>query len=72
MTAAEALTNSQRTESIGHLADRDGYEYMIGPDGAIYRAPLYNPMGLNGYRQGARFECTASSWRHISKHVLDL
>jgi len=51
-------------QSKGHLVFTDDFEFLHGPDGALYRAPLSCPIGLNGYRQGARFECMPRSDGH--------
>ena len=65
MTTKEALENAARVESIGHIAFRGEWEYFHGPDGDVYRASVHCPMSVYGYRQGARFEATASSWQHM-------
>ena len=44
-------------KSKGHVAFAGAYEYIHGPDGTLYRAPKSNPLDLQGYRQGAMFEC---------------
>ena len=44
-------------QSKGHVAFGYGFEFFHGPDGTLYRAPLTCPKGLDGYRQGAHFEC---------------
>ena len=59
------------TKSTGHLAFAGAFEFFIGVDGSIYRAPLANPIDPHGYRQGARFESTAASWAHFGPMVLE-
>jgi hypothetical protein len=51
-------------KSKGHVCfiDRNffnaGYlELLHGPDGTLYTALEANPLDLDGYRVGARFEC---------------
>lgn len=46
--------------SIGSIGFAGIFEFIIH-DGALYRAPSYNPLDVNGYRQGARFEATAAN-----------
>lgn len=48
--------------SLGNFSN--GFEYFIH-DGAIYRAPSANPVGVDGYRQGARFECHVQQWQYL-------
>lgn len=47
-------------ESEGHVGTLGVYEYFTHHEsgGDLYRAPLYNPV-VNGYRQGARWQCPA-------------
>ncbi len=52
--------------SKGHVAFGYGSEFFHGPDGVLYRAPISCPLGLDGYRQGARFECQPRSDGHTS------
>ena len=47
--------------SHGSLGFAGIWEFIIAPAGDLYRAPSYNPIDLNGYRQGARFEATAAN-----------
>lgn len=54
----------QHTSSKDHVAFGFGFEFFHGPDGVLYQAPLSCPMGLDGYRQGARFECQPRSDGH--------
>lgn len=50
------------TESKGHIAFFNGWEYFYGPAGHVYRAPKRNPLDTYGYRMGARFESQAGVW----------
>lgn len=43
--------------SKNSLAVVNGIEYFYCEDRNIYRAPIANPLDVNGYRMGARFEC---------------
>ena len=45
--------------SIGSIGFSGVWEFIVAPNGDLYRAPAYNPLDVNGYRQGARFEATA-------------
>ncbi len=47
--------------SIGSIGFAGVWEFIIGPTGDLYRAPVYNPLDLDGYRQGARFEATVAN-----------
>ena len=51
-------------KSQGHVAFGYDSEFFHGPDGTLYRAPLTCPKGVNGYRQGASFECQPRSDGH--------
>lgn len=52
------------SESKGHVTTAHGREFFHGPDGTLYAAPEGNPLDLDGYRQGARFECMPRSDGH--------
>ena len=52
------------TPSKGHVAFGYGSEFIHGPDGTLYRAPQTCPIGLDGYRQDARFECAPRADAH--------
>ena len=54
--------------SLGFVTQSHGFEFFHGPDGTLYRAPMSCPIGLDGYRQGARFECMPRSDDH-RKHM---
>jgi hypothetical protein len=56
-------------KSKGHKMFLGKFEYFQGPDGDLYRAPLDNYIGTNGYRVGGRFECKQSQ---INRHVKHL
>jgi hypothetical protein len=47
--------------SHGTLGIYGDFEYFQVDD-LIYRANSSNPLGVNGYRQGARFECKSIYW----------
>lgn len=55
-------------QSKGHVATIGQWEYFTGPDGNLYRAGTYYPIGMDGYRQGARFECMG----HMTKQCIAL
>jgi len=47
------------TASKGSIGFSGTWEFLIAPDGDLYRAPKYLPIDMQGYRQGSRFEATA-------------
>jgi hypothetical protein len=47
--------------SKGSIGISGLWEFIIAPNGDLYRAPTYNPIDPDGYRQGARFEATAAN-----------
>jgi hypothetical protein len=47
--------------SIGSIGFSGVWEFIISHTGDLYKAPVYSPLDLNGYRQGARFEATAAN-----------
>lgn len=47
--------------SKGTLGIFGEFEYFHY-DGEVFRASIHNPIGVNGYRQGARFECRLNHW----------
>ena len=51
------MTNTKQQHSNGSLGYANGFEYIVGPDDCLYRAPQHLPIDLQGFRQGARFEC---------------
>jgi hypothetical protein len=60
MTAAEAISNTQRESSFGHVGNHEGYEYFTVEDRGeliLVRALLSNPITPYGYRNGARYVC---------------
>ena len=50
------MPNEPESRSKGHVAFVGQWEF-IRADGVLYQAPRANPLDLDGYRQGARFEC---------------
>ncbi len=54
-----AVSSEQEGQSKGHVENIGEYEYFKGPQGDLYRAPLANPIGYDGWRQGGRLEATA-------------
>jgi len=50
--------------SLGHVRFHEEWEFFWDLNGDLYRAPRRNPLELNGYRQGARFECVARKDNH--------
>jgi hypothetical protein len=61
MSLSQAQKNAARTESIGHLVVWGDFEYFM-VNRQIFRANVNNPMGTDGFRQGARYECTLEQW----------
>jgi hypothetical protein len=57
---AEGIRANDDT-SIGHIVVWGEFEYFAH-DHAIYRANVANPIGVDGIRQGARFECMLAQW----------
>jgi len=55
------MTGTISNRSIGSIGVSGVWEFIIGPNGDLYRAPTHNPIALDGYRQGARFEATAAN-----------
>lgn len=51
-----------RYRSHGHLFNSEHCEYYA-QNGEIYAAPLGNPLDLDGYRQGGRWECSDTEFR---------
>jgi hypothetical protein len=49
------MTEAERSK--GHVMWLWGSEWFVREDGRLYRAPADYPVGADGYRQGARFEC---------------
>jgi len=49
----------QKKFSRGHLGVINGLEYFIFENGDLYRAPFNNPIDINGWRQGARWQAPA-------------
>lgn len=48
--------------SKGSIGFAGVWEFIVAPNGDLYRAPSYNPIDLDsGYRQGTRFEATAAN-----------
>lgn len=45
-------------QSKGHKCFLGPFEYFVGVDGTLYRAPKDCPLDVWGYRMGARFEAT--------------
>jgi hypothetical protein len=56
-------------QSKGHLTTANGFEYFRTMYG-IYRAPLANPIGVDGFRMGGRFECYPAQWGLLCR-ILD-
>jgi hypothetical protein len=54
-------TTTDNDVSKGSIGFAGLWEFIIAPNGDLYRAPAYNPVALDGYRQGARFEATAAN-----------
>ena len=55
----EPLWEAPRSRgSLGVNVDGEYFER----DGQVYRAPRYCPLDVDGYRQGARWECTRAHW----------
>lgn len=52
--------------SIGRIAAK---ELIVAPNGDVYMAGLDFPLDVNGYRMGARFECTAGSRARYIAHL---
>jgi hypothetical protein len=48
-------------DSKGSIGYSGVWEFIVGPDFCLYRAPRHNPIDTNGYRQGARHECEPRS-----------
>jgi hypothetical protein len=42
--------------SKNHIAFINNREYFLDEQGNLYKAPADNPLDIQGYRQGARFE----------------
>lgn len=59
----------QPETSNGHKAFLGTFEYFLIETGELYRAPLANPLGVDGYRQGGRFESTASMAERALAHA---
>jgi len=55
------MEKSDIDKSKGHVMFLNGYEYLKGPDGTLYKARTGNYIDINGYRVGARFEGTPST-----------
>lgn len=51
--------SEELVKSKGHIAFIGPFEYFTIETGDVYRAPIENPLDIYGFRQGARFECTA-------------
>lgn len=52
-------------KSKGHLLFLGQLEFFHSSNGDLYRADRSSPIGLDdGYRVGARFECTARKDEH--------
>lgn len=47
--------------SKGSIGISGLFEFIMAENGDLYKAPTYNPIALDGYRQGARFEATAAN-----------
>jgi len=52
-------------KSKGHVIFSQGFEFIHGRDGALYKAPLNCPIGMHGFRSGARFECEPREDGHV-------
>ena len=52
-------------KSVGHVCYHEGFEYFHCPEGCLYRANVYDPVQLSGYRSGA-FECTPRKDGHTA------
>ena len=50
--------------SKGYVVTVGSFEYFHGPDGTLYRALADRPLDLDGYRQGAQFECMPRKDNH--------
>lgn len=49
--------------SEGHIAYLDdGQREAFEQDGEVFLAPTHAPIGLDGYRQGGRWECSRPHW----------
>jgi len=47
--------------SKGSIGISGLFGFVVTANGDLYKAPTYNPIALDGYRQGARFEATAAN-----------
>ena len=52
--------------SKGHVTFLGDWEFFHVADGTLCRAPRANPLDLDGWRQGARFECCPRADDHAS------
>ena len=51
--------SADRKLSRGHIGTRRIYGLeFYEQEGNVYAAPIVNPLDLEGYRQGGRWECT--------------
>lgn len=58
--SAKTDEQARGEKSKGHLLFADKWEFLIGPDGDLYRASIAAPvMSTNGIRGGARWEAPA-------------
>lgn len=58
--------------SKGHIAFKGGFYEYISYDGQIYKADATNPLDVNGYRQGMRWESPDTPyWRQVYMLPLD-
>jgi hypothetical protein len=53
-------------KSNGHILFSGEWEYFT-VNGQVYRANVNNPIDIQGYRQGARWECSLPQWEQYRK-----
>jgi hypothetical protein len=63
LSAAERVQTHPlpKDRSVGSIGIAGLFEFIVAPNGDLYKAPTYNPLDVHGYRQGARFEATAAN-----------
>jgi hypothetical protein len=62
----ESLIEYTLPDTRGLLGTVGDYEYFtFRAGGDIYRAGVFNPLDVDGFRMGARFESTPAAWSRL-------